>query len=218
MKVYITKTIADKVKDFNVTALSFKVNIEKSNEETLKAIDEKINEYLNMPLEEVINLSNIKDARDGYKKMGKDPSRYRLACESLLRRIAKGMGLYYINNMVDIGNLLSITLNKSVAVLDYDKIVGDVNIRLGLDSDEYYGIGRGLLNVSNIPLYCDDIGPFGSPTSDTMRTAISDDTKNVLLFVISFSDKDLDKDKSVAIDLFKRLGNVRDIIEIEVIK
>ncbi|MGL4372165.1 MAG: B3/B4 domain-containing protein, partial [Turicibacter sp.] len=30
------------------------------------------------------------------------------------------------------------------------------------------------------------VSPFGSPTSDTLRTAITDQTTKVLLFIISF--------------------------------
>ena len=58
-------------------------------------------------LEEVLNIPLIKEARDSYKKLGKDPSRYRLAVESLYRRLVKGYGLYRINNVVDAGNILS---------------------------------------------------------------------------------------------------------------
>ncbi len=125
-----------------------------------------------------------KDARDAYKAYGKDPSRYRLATESLYRRLSKGNKLYRINNVVDIGNILSLEFRKSVAVLDYDNIQGDINIRLGKSSDEYFGIGRGKLNIENIPLYEDSIGPFGSTTSDTERTMITNKTSKIAFAVI----------------------------------
>ncbi|MGL4337563.1 MAG: B3/B4 domain-containing protein, partial [Turicibacter sp.] len=116
---------------------------------------------------------------------GKDPSRYRLATESLLRRLIKGNGLYFVNNAVDLGNILSAQTQRSVAVLDADQVQGDVLIRIAGD-EPYEGIGRGAINIENIPVYCDDISPFGSPTSDTLRTAITDQTTKVLLFIISF--------------------------------
>ena len=138
-------------------------------------------------IKDVVNLPTIKEARDAYKKYGKDPSRYRLATESLYRRLSKGNKLYRINNVVDLGNVLSVETRRSVAVLDIDKIEGDINIRLGRATDEYYGIGRGLINIENIPLYEDRIGPFGSSTSDTERTMITSKTKKILLFIISFN-------------------------------
>ena len=104
-------------------------------------------------IEDVVQMDIIKDGRDAYKTYGKDPSRYRLATESLIRRIVKGNKLYRINNVVDLGNIVSLRTRKSVAVLDFHKIQGDVCIRLGNERDEYNGIGRGSINITNIPLY-----------------------------------------------------------------
>lgn len=218
MKVKINKDILKCVPSFDILAFKFNIEIKESDNKILDKINEEIQKYLNMPMENIIKLPNISDARYGYKAFGKDPSRYRLACESLLRRISKGMGLYYINNAVDIGNLLSILLQRSIAVLDYDKIDGDVIVRLGTENDEYYGIGRGLLNVCNIPLYCDNISPFGSPTSDTLRTSITNDTKTILLFVIMFSDLEREYCEKITKDLFSELANVKTFEKIMVIK
>src|SRR5690554_5830053 len=143
MTVYIDNSITDKLEDFDIIALKMDVVIEDSERisNLIKHYENKI--YEEYSLEEVLNIPLIKEARDGYKKLGKDPSRYRLACESLLRRIVKGNNLYRINNVVDCGNLLSIELNRSTAILDLNKISGNVFIRIGKESDEYYGIGRG---------------------------------------------------------------------------
>lgn len=218
MTVYIDNSITDKLEDFDIIALKMDVVIEDSERisNLIKHYENKI--YEEYSLEEVLNIPLIKEARDGYKKLGKDPSRYRLACESLLRRIVKGNKLYKINNVVDAGNILSIETNRSVAVLDYDKIVGDVLIRIGTDSDDYEGIGRGKINVSNIPVYCDDAGPFGSTTSDTLRTAITEDTKTILLFIICFGPSEKEEHKSYAISLFEKYANAQNISIINVRK
>lgn len=224
INIQISKEILNILPSFNVQAYSFPIEVIENDESMVNGINEEIkkciDKYNGMDLEKVINLECIKEGRDGYKKLGKDPSRYRLACESLLRRLAKGNGLYYINNAVDLGNILSINLNRSVAVLDLDKIEGDVFIRIGRSDDIYEGIGRGLINISNIPVYCDNVGPFGSPTSDTLRTAVSLDTKNILLFIISFSDKYLKECENEFIRLYTNYANVRkeDIKQIKVIK
>ena len=184
MIITINKEITDIIPAFTIIAMKMDVEVEDSEKisEMITIYEEKIKgEY---SLEDVLNIPLIKEARDGYKKLGKDPSRYRLACESLLRRLVKGNSLYRINNVVDAGNLLSIEAKRSVAVLDYEKIKGDITIRIGKETDEYYGIGRGLLNVSNVPVYEDDIGPFGSTTSDTERTMVTKETKKILLMII----------------------------------
>jgi DNA/RNA-binding domain of Phe-tRNA-synthetase-like protein len=165
-----------------------------------------------------LNIPLIKEARDAYKKLKKDPSRYRLACESLLRRLVKGNGLYLINNVVDTGNVLSILCHRSVAVLDYDRIVGPVRIRIGSEADDYIGIGRGKIDVSNIPVYEDEIGPFGSTTSDTLRTAVTDATKKILLFIICFGPSYKQEHEDLAISLFKKYGKAQNISKITIRK
>lgn len=218
MKVLISRSLSNKLPDFDVIAFKMDVVLKDSSEiqGLVKEIEEKIAEEYSLP--EVLNIPLIKEARDAYKKLGKDPSRYRLACESLLRRLVKGNQLYLINNLVDAGNVLSILTKRSVAVLDYDEIVGDVLIRIGRDDDEYYGIGRGKLNVSNIPVYVDEIAPFGSTTSDTLRTAITDKTKTILLFVICFGPSLKQEHEDLAIYLFEKYCQAKNIYKIEVRK
>lgn len=190
MKVVIDPEILRLTPKFSVGVIECNVVIGPSDgvNSLVTEIEEKIASTIQ--IEDVVNLDIIKDGRDAYKIYGKDPSRYRLAVESLYRRLSKGNTLYRINNCVDLGNVLSLKTRKSVAVLDYDKIVSDVLIRLGDEFDEYEGIGRGKLNISKIPLYEDRIGPFGSVTSDTLRTMITESTTKILLFIISFSGKD----------------------------
>ena len=187
MNITIDKVIKELTPEFNVATMICDVEIydEKHINTLISTIENSIKAKID--IKEVVNLPVIKEARDAYKKYGKDPSRYRLATESLYRRLSKGNKLYRINNVVDLGNILSIETRRSVAVLDFDKIKGDINIRLGKKTDEYFGIGRGSINIENIPLYEDNIGPFGSSTSDTERTMITPTTTKILLFIISFN-------------------------------
>ena len=218
MIIRIEREILDKLPSFNVLAYLMDVKLMDSDiiEGEIKKYESMIKEEYS--LEEVLNIPLIKEARDSYKKLGKDPSRYRLAVESLYRRLVKGYGLYRINNLVDAGNILSIKLARSTAILDYEKIVGDVSIRLGRKTDEYYGIGRGKIDVSSIPVYVDEVGPFGSTTSDTERTMITNTTKKILVFVICFSETEIEKDKIETVDIFKKYAYAENIEEIEVIK
>ena len=217
MKITISESILNKLPNFDIIAMSMDVTYQETSGLLLSLINQyekKIKEEYS--LEDVLNIPLIKEARDGYKKLGKDPSRYRLACESLLRRLVKGNQLYIINNLVDVGNILSIDCKRSVAVLDYDKIEGDITIRLGTSEDLYEGIGRGIINIENIPLYEDLVGPFGSTTSDTLRTSITNETKKVLLFIVCFGDSNKDRDEAVAIELYQKYCNATNINKIKV--
>ena len=128
--------------------------------------------------------SGIAATREAYRKAGKDPSRYRPACEQLARRILQGKDLYSIDQLVDFGNLVSLYCGYSTAMLDAEKILGEyITLGIGTSGEPYEGIGRGILNIENLPVYRDEEGGFATPTSDSVRTMISADTKRILLLI-----------------------------------
>ena len=190
MKLKITNELKKLVPSFKVSCYTF-TTLEKNDKENLsndltKAFNNIAKEYQEKYiLSEVTKIPKLKSTRDGYKMLGKDPSHTRPACEALVRRIIRDGSIYRLGNLIDFGNYLSIKLMKSVCMVDLDKIQGDVTIRIGSDSDYYEGINRGMINVTNLPLYTDEIGPFGNPTSDTIRTAITNDTTNVLIMLLN---------------------------------
>ena len=128
--------------------------------------------------------SGIAATREAYRRAGKDPSRYRPACEQLARRILQGKDLYSIDQLVDFGNLVSLYCGYSTAMLDAEKILGgNITLGIGTSGEPYEGIGRGVLNIENLPVYRDEDGGFATPTSDSVRTMISADTKRILLLI-----------------------------------
>ena len=128
--------------------------------------------------------SGIASTREAYRRAGKDPSRYRPACEQLARRILQGKDLYSIDQLVDFGNLVSLYCGYSTAMLDAEKILGEnITLGIGTSGEPYEGIGRGVLNIENLPVYRDEEGGFATPTSDSVRTMISADTKRILLLI-----------------------------------
>lgn len=213
MKITVDKSISDLLPDFNTLAFIMDVEIKESSDELkglLKVLEVEV-QNMCPTLEDVLKVPLIDEARNAYRTLGKDPSRYKIASESLLRRIVKDRGLYLINNAVDAGNALSIILKRNTAVLDYDKIKGDVIIRKGRTDDLFFGIGRGKLNVSNIPVYVDEVGPFGSSTSDSERTMITNKTKKLLVFVVCFSYTEVDKAIEITKEIYEKYVNAKNI-------
>ena len=183
MKVSISDEVKRILPSFDVIAYTMDVDNNKT-EKVKNYFDEVIKDLMNSyQISDVVNIPKLKVSRDGYKKLGIDPSRYRLACESLVRRIVKGFDVYRINDIVDLGNILSIKTHRSVCVVDLDKVVGNIIIEKGHKEDIYEGINRGLINITNMPAYKDEISYFGTPTSDTMRTAVSHKTKIILVII-----------------------------------
>lgn len=127
---------------------------------------------------------SIAATRQVYKTLGKDPSRYRPASESLIRRLLQGKNLYQANTLVDLINLASIVHGYSIGGFDASKIAGST-LRLGVGkADEpYEGIGRGRLNIEGLPVYRDELGGIGTPTSDNERTKLTLETCELLVLI-----------------------------------
>jgi DNA/RNA-binding domain of Phe-tRNA-synthetase-like protein len=132
----------------------------------------------------------IAGMRQLYRQLGKDPSRYRPSSESLCRRVLKDKSLYRISTIVDIINLVSMHTGFSIGGFSRDKVCGDIRFGVGKAGEQFEGIGRGVLNIEGLPVYRDDLGGIGTPTSDEERTKITMDTRNLLMVIHSASGKE----------------------------
>ncbi len=135
-------------------------------------------------VDSIKEMPSIQATRKAYKKCGKDPSRYRPSGEALCRRLLKGQDLYKVDTLVDLINLVSIASGYSIGGFDADKFVGTtLTLGIGRAGEPYEGIGRGELNIEGMPVYRDEIGGVGTPTSDNERTKLSLDTTHLLVIV-----------------------------------
>lgn len=129
-------------------------------------------------------MAAIEATRRVYRACGKDPSRYRPAAEALIRRVVQGKELYQIDTLVDLINLASMKYGYSIGGFDADKFVGDtLALGVGESGEPYEGIGRGMLNIEGMPVYRDQKGGVGTPTSDNERTKIDITTTHVLVLI-----------------------------------
>ncbi len=163
------------------------VIVDKSDELLTAMITNKVKELQQGLTPELIReMPHVKDNKDAYRRLGKDPNRYRPSSESLLRRIASGKDLYAINNVVDILNLSSIKSGYSICGYDFDSIQGNISMGIAQADEPYEGIGRGELNIECLPVFRDEKGAFGTPTSDSVRTQVKLETTRFLMIIIGF--------------------------------
>lgn len=157
----------------------------------LELIKEELTELQNqLKVEDIAKIPSIQSSRIGYKSLGKDPARYRLSAEALLRRVVKGKGLYQVNNVVDLLNLTSVKSGFSIGGYDVEKIEGEIQLSIGKANEPYKAIGRGELNIEFLPTFRDQKGPFGSPTSDSVRTMVTPQTTKFLMPIFNFGGHD----------------------------
>ncbi|RXQ94379.1 hypothetical protein EO244_08840 [Ancylomarina salipaludis] len=189
--------------DLKLGVIECKVKVTEKNQKLWEVINKYISQVeQEMTLEAIREMPTILSSKNGYRKVGKDPNRYRLSAESLLRRIVNGKGLYKINNVVDLLNFVSIQSGFSIGGYNADKIVGNITMGLGQADEAYQGIGRGDLNIENLPVFRDEIGAFGSATSDSLRTQIELDCQNFLMVFFSYQgEKELVESLNLAEEL-----------------
>ena len=155
----------------------------------------------------VLESPQILATRAAYKALGKDPARYRGSAEALVRRVIAGKGMPQINAVVDIINLVSVESRLPIGLYDLAHVSGDIVFRAGRAGETYKGIGKYDLNLEGLPVFCDAVGPHGSPTSDSERTMVTGETKRVLAIIISFSGKEgLERWTQRMSELFQRFA------------
>lgn len=125
----------------------------------------------------------IKGVRRMFSTIGIDPTKERPSGEALIRRIVGGQGIHRINTVVDFNNSLSIWTGCPCGAYDLDRISGRVAFVIGGSGERYEGIKAPSLNAENRLLTRDSISVFGGPVADSLRTAITPATKNVLFLV-----------------------------------
>ena len=194
-KISISTELKTRCPKLRLGCIEADVNVNEPSSELVSEMTNKIQQIAqSLAIESISKIPAITASRKGYKVCGKDPARYRLSAEALLRRVVFGKGLYHINNVVDQLNLVSITTGFSIGGYDADQIQGDVVFGIGNSDEPYSGIGRGELNIENLPVFRDELGAFGTPTSDSSRTEVMENTRRFLMILIDFdSDPLLDE-------------------------
>lgn len=204
--VSVSEELKSLVPGLILSCIECDVVVQEEFEELWSEIEKRTDELAtSLKVENISRLPAIAASRRGYKACGKDPARYRLSAEALLRRTVQGKGLYCVNNVVDLLNLVSISTGLSIGGYDVGKIEGEVEFNIGRENEPYEGIGRGELNIESLPVFRDELGAFGSPTSDSVRTAVTNGTRRFLMIIIDFGSSDeLNKATDLAVHLLKK--------------
>lgn len=144
-------------------------------------------------LEEVrrtLTFENLKDHptirafRDFYWRLGIDPTKVRPSAEALLRRALRYGSIPLINNVVDLGNVVSMKTMIPIGIYDLDRASLPLTLRRAHEGETFYPIGGRPERLS-----CKEIVLVDSnnvvihvfPHRDSVYTMVREDTKNILI-------------------------------------
>ncbi len=211
--IIISNQIATVCPEFHVAAIACEVRNSPYNAGLWEEIDAFYTHFASThKMVEINQRPAIYATRQIYKKLGKDPNRYRPSAEALCRRILKGQELYRIDTLVDLINLVSLKTGYSIGGFDNTKIQGDLILGVGEAGEKFEAIGRGLLNIEGLPVYRDEVGGIGTPTSDEERTKITSDTTHLLMLINGYSGKEgLQEAVDYSVELLKKYAEARNI-------
>ncbi|MCK4753825.1 MAG: hypothetical protein KAS58_01250 [Calditrichia bacterium] len=146
----------------------------------------------------------VSAVRRMYRRIGWEPTQYRPSSEAMIRRFLKNKGLYRINNIVDLGNVASTRFHLPMGLYDCDLISGAISVDVGREGEEYQGISKAVIHAEGKLVLRDEIGIFGNPTADSLRTCINEKTTHIL--AIFFTPPEVEK--SYIRDTLKYLQNL----------
>jgi len=127
------------------------------------------------------DVPGVAETRALFHALDIDPTKHRPSSEALLRRVLQGRGMPVVSPVVDACNLASLEHQMPLGLYDRDRIRGIVAVRVGRDGEGYEGIRKQRVNLHGRLLLADEHGPFGAPTSDSLRTSVTPATHNVAI-------------------------------------
>lgn len=130
-------------------------------------------------------IDGLKPARDLYRSFGVDPTQTRPSSEALLRRALQGKPMPRVVNAVDLANLCSVRFLLPIGLYDADRVRGEVCLRRGHPGEAYAGIRKDEVHLGGRLVLADEEGPFGNPTSDSLRTCVSERTTRLWMMIFA---------------------------------
>ena len=130
-------------------------------------------------------ISELKPAREFYRVFGIDPTKTRPSSEALLRRVLREKPLPRISNAVDLCNLMALRFLLPIGLYDSESIDGDVLLKAGEEGESYVGVRKDEVHLGGRPVLRDRRGPFGNPTADSLRTAVTGSTTALWMVVFA---------------------------------
>ena len=212
MKIEIDKQLYSVYPEIRLGLLHFQADVKESDDDFWKYIDNEILPNVRAAIEgkDWNEIPGIRGSRAAYKAFGRNPGRYRVSSEALIRRVRRGDKLYHVNSVVDVNNLISIESGLSVGSYDLADIHGTVTLRKAEKGEGYAGIGKDFLDLENLLVLADDDGAFGSSMSDSTRAMVTKKTKDVLVVIYCFeNDIDLQAVLDNAHNAFQKFSGCR---------
>ena len=189
--VSIDKGLYSVYPEIRLGLLRFRAEVREPDERFWTTMNTKVLPQVRSSIEgkEWNEIPGIRGSRAAYKAFGRNPGRYRVSSEALIRRVRRGDELYHINSVVDVNNLISVKSGLSVGSYDLGAVHGAITLRKAGTGEGYTGIGKDFIDMENMLVLADEDGIFGSSMSDSTRAMVTEKAKDILTVIYCFEDE-----------------------------
>lgn len=190
MEAFIEIEVSNKLKDLGAFLYYAVSQIKSIKCDKINELNSLINETINKIKLEYKEPGILKDVNEikAYRrflwKLKIDPTKTRPSSEALLRRILRGKNFPRINDIVDIGNVVSISTLVPIGLYDLDKLKEPLMLRLSLRNEIFRGIGNKEETLKEgIPVLADSEGKILHiyPHRDSTLTAVNTRIRRLLV-------------------------------------
>jgi len=169
--------------------------------------DQVVDSLKNTTLDDINQSSKIASYRQAIRESGIDWHSRRPTMEALLRRIAQNKPLFWINPLVDIGNLIAMKHHASQGIFDLDNLKTPTTMQKSIGGEKVLMIGdkKPITLKKGEICYFDQKGPFIVDLCwrDAQRTGATETTKNALFLSEAVYDISREELETTLTDLIK---------------
>jgi DNA/RNA-binding domain of Phe-tRNA-synthetase-like protein len=139
----------------------------------------------------------------GFKPTGRNKP----ASEYLFQSVLKNQEFFYINNVVDINNYVSLYSQLPISTIDLDNTSKNLEIRAGLEGEKYvFNTSGQSIDLKHLLCVCDIVDnescPIANPIKDSMQTKIQNETSNILGVVYASKEVISDEELIKVLEVF----------------
>ena len=197
MQLTIDPSILTKIQDFKLGIIHYNKTIVSASPQMLKGRLQLFQEQLYFELldKDFADFEGLAEWQSIWTKLGGDPATHPPALQSLMQQIKDRHYASSFHSAEDLNTFFSLQYEIPTVIYDADNITGDIMLSIGTAEDGYEGLNNQFNTFDKLLLLSDGYSPFGSPFVDSIRTAVTEETENVIQLL--FIRPSLDKDKAL---------------------
>lgn len=182
MKIHIDSSIIETIPDFKVAIIQYNRSSVSDSPQMIKGRLQLFQEQLFFELEEreLSDVEGIYQWRNIFEKLGVDTNHYQSSVESMYKKIREQVYIESHSSAIDLNTLFSLQYGIPSSMYNANVLVGDIQLTVGQEDDGYEGLNGNFNSLFHIPILKDGYSPFGSPYVDSIRSAITEDTHDIL--------------------------------------